>query len=164
MKQMNSHTIGVLNGSNINMLGIREPEIYGEDTLEHIMQNLKEAGKKLNIELRFFQSNHEGAMVDFIQQNVNDLDAVILNPAAFTINGYALLDTLVTLKIPYVEVHLSNIMARREWHSKTIFAQSAIGHINGFKGYVYYLGLLALKEYFDIESSKNNIVKTNTSI
>lgn len=143
------YKIGILNGPNMNMLGIREPEIYGEKSIGNIMNDMIQMANDLSVEVMYFQSNHEGEMIDFVQKNFKELDAIILNPAAFSINGYALLDTLVTLDIPYIEIHLSNIAKRGGWHSKTIFAQSAIGHISGFKGYGYCLALLAIKRYLD---------------
>jgi 3-dehydroquinate dehydratase-2 len=103
----------------------------------------------LKIELLFFQSNHEGDIVDFIQENLYLLDGVVINPAAFTKGGYSILDALTAIELPFVEVHLSNIVARGGWHAETIFAPKALGHINGFKGYVYNLGLQAIYNYLN---------------
>lgn len=144
---MIKNKIAIINGPNINMLGIREPEIYGTLTLRDIEQKVRDLGVELGVNLQFFQSNHEGNIVDFIQKNIEDIDGVVINPAAFTNVGYSILDALTTIDIPFVEVHLSNIFAREEWHSKTIFASRAIGHINGFQGNVYCLGLRAICDY-----------------
>lgn len=139
--------IAIVNGPNMNLLGIREPEVYGLRTLADIETNLKEEAKKLGLELIFFQSNHEGDIVDFIQDNLNKINGIIINPAAFTKNGYSILDALTAINIPFVEVHMSNINARESWHSESIFAAKAIGHINGFQSNGYKLALYGLEEY-----------------
>lgn len=139
--------IAVINGSNINILGIREPDVYGNITWENIEEELKELGEKLSIDLVFYQSNHEGDLVDYIQENMDSLDGVVINPAAFTKTGYSILDALTAINLPFVEVHLSNINKRGGWHKDTIFAPEAIGHINGFQADVYRLGVEGLCKY-----------------
>lgn len=139
--------IGIINGPNINILGIREPEIYGSTTWKDIEEELKKQAEKLDVELIFFQSNHEGQLVDFIQEHLIYLDGVVINPAAFTKTGYSILDALTATELPFVEVHLSNISARGGWHAETIFADRAVGHINGFQSDVYGLGLQGLYRY-----------------
>lgn len=139
--------IGIINGPNINILGIREPEIYGSTTWKDIEEELKKQAEKLDVELIFFQSNHEGQLVDFIQEHLMYLDGVVINPAAFTKTGYSILDALTATELPFVEVHLSNISARGGWHAETIFADRAVGHINGFQSDVYGLGLQGLYRY-----------------
>ena len=143
-------TIAVINGPNINILGIREPEIYGYENWKSIEEHLLELEVDLDIHLIFFQSNHEGAIVDFIQENLSSIDGVVINPAAYTKTGYAILDALTSIEIPFVEVHLTNIFLRGGWHSETIFSGKSIGHINGFRGYVYHLGILAINYYLNI--------------
>lgn len=139
--------IGIINGPNINLLGIREPEIYGMVTWEHIETCLEERAQTLGVKLIMFQSNHEGEIVDFIQEHLEHLNGVVINPAAFTKTGYAILDALTATSLPFVEVHLSNIFTRGGWHAETIFAEKAAGHINGFQSDVYELGLLGLYQY-----------------
>ncbi len=139
--------IAIVNGSNINILGIREPEIYGKETWDVIEERLEKLADELEVQLQFFQSNHEGDLVDFLQENIMSLDGVVINPAAFTSHGYSILDALTALPTPSVEVHLSKIFSREVYQKETIFAAKAIGHINGFRGYVYSLGLLAIYDY-----------------
>lgn len=139
--------IAVINGPNINILGVREPSYYGKETLSAIKLKLNRLAVELGVELVWFQSNHEGAMVDFIQENLNSIDGIVLNPAAYTKTGYAILDAITSIDIPFVEVHLSNIFARGGWHAESIFAIHAVGHVIGFKGFVYELGLRAINDY-----------------
>lgn len=147
--------VAVINGPNINILGIREPEVYGLTTWESIENALKALAKELHIDIDFFQSNHEGDIVDYIQANLFKLDGVVINPAAFTKTGYSILDALTAIDIPFIEVHLSNINARENWHSETIFASKASGHINGFQDYSYQLGLLGL---FNVLKKRRNVL------
>lgn len=139
--------VAIINGPNINILGIREKDVYGTVSWDSIESNLKQLGENLGVELIFYQSNHEGNIVDFIQENLNEIDGVVINPAAFTKEGYSILDALTAIDIPFVEVHLTNIFSRGGWHEATIFAPQAIGHINGFKENVYSFGLLAIYNY-----------------
>jgi 3-dehydroquinate dehydratase II len=148
--------IGIINGPNINMIGIREPEIYGRETWYVIEERLKNLAAKMEIELIFFQSNVEGFIVDFIQENLESLNGIIINPAAYTKNGYAILDALTAINTPFVEVHLSNIYSRGGWHSESIFAEKSIAHICGFKGFGYDLGLRGLIEYLKNKGGKYN--------
>ncbi|MEC0090213.1 type II 3-dehydroquinate dehydratase [Paenibacillus macquariensis] len=139
-----SITIAVINGPNINKLGIREPGFYGIETWNDIELRLKKLGNQLSIKLVFFQSNHEGYLVDFIQDHLSTIDGIVINPAAYTKAGYAILDAITAIDIPFVEIHLSNIYERGGWHSQSIFAEKAVGHIVGFKGYGYDLSLIAI--------------------
>lgn len=141
--------VAIINGPNINILGVREPQIYGQKNLIQIEKELENYAKKVSVSLVFFQSNHEGNIVDFIQQNMDKLDAVIINPAAFSKIGYSILDALNANGIPYIEVHLSNIVNRGHIHDESIFTQTSIGCIIGFKSYVYLLGLYAINDYFN---------------
>lgn len=147
MSKTRKEKIAVINGPNINILGIREPDVYGRVTWSKVEEEVKKLGDQLEVSLFFFQSNHEGEIVDFIQEHLDTLDGVVINPAAFTKNGYSILDALTACNLPFVEVHLSNIYARGGWHAETIFASKAVGHINGFQGKVYTLGLQALCDY-----------------
>ena len=136
--------IMVINGPNLNMLGIREKGIYGTSGLEEINQKIKSKANELSIEVEFFQSNHEGALIDKIHSCHNIFDGLIINPGAFTHYSYALRDAIASVDIPAIEVHISNIHKREEFRHKSVCAPVCQGQICGLgnKGY-----LLAL-EYF----------------
>jgi len=137
----------VINGPNLNMLGKREPAQYGTDTLESIEQALTEKGKALGCEPIFFQSNHEGGIIDFIQEKAGVSDGILINPGALTHYGYSLHDALVDSGLPVVEVHLSDINAREEWRKISVISDIAIKQISGLKTKSYLLGLEALSEH-----------------
>lgn len=144
---MNKKTIAVINGPNINILGRREPKIYGSESWDSIEKTINHIADELNLEMLFFQSNHEGDIVDYIQQNMDRISGVVINPAGLSKTGYTILDALNALPIPYVEVHLSNIVARGGWHCESIFTETAVGFVMGLKGYGYELGLRAIDNY-----------------
>lgn len=148
-------TIAVINGPNINILGTRETDIYGKNSWNNIQSKLEKEASKLECSLIFFQSNHEGDIVDFIQSNMEIFDAIIINPASFSKVGYSILDALNARPLPYVEVHLSNIVDRGGWHAESIFTNNSIGCIFGFKSYVYILGLYALNNYLEEQKNEN---------
>lgn len=135
----------LLNGANLNLLGYREPHIYGTTTLLDIENRLTQTAQKHHMELACFQSNHEGELVDFIahhgifakQKGVACYDGVIINPAAFTHTSVALRDALTALNVPFIEVHLSNIHAREPFRTHSYFSDKAVGVICGLgdKGY-----------------------------
>lgn len=137
----------VLNGPNLNMLGIREPGVYGVTTLETIEQNLGALAARLDITLAFFQSNHEGALIDRIHQAYEKEDGILINPGAFTHYSYAIRDALTAVNVPTVEVHLSNIHKREPFRHTSVIAPVVIGQIAGFSAYGYELGLLALHQH-----------------
>ena len=139
--------IAVINGPNINILGKREPDIYGVVTLKKIEDDLRMLGSSLGVDMVFYQSNHEGNIVDFIQENMDEIDGVVINPAAFTKAGYSILDALTAIDLPYVEIHISNIFARGGWHADSIFSAHAVGMISGMRDYGYSLGVLAIYNY-----------------
>ncbi len=137
----------VIHGPNLNMLGKREKSIYGEKTLQEIDALLKKEARSLNVELVTFQSNHEGALIDFIQEQSDSARGIIINPGALTHYGFSLLDALVDSKLPIIEVHLSNIYQRDEWRTRSIVAPIAQGQISGlgWRGYLAALQILAGK-------------------
>lgn len=142
----------VINGPNLNMLGKREPEHYGEQTLESIENTLSQKAPELGCELTFFQSNHEGEIIDFIQKESPSAAGILINPGALTHYGYSLRDALADSGLPVVEVHLSNIYNREHWRRHSITAGVSIGQIAGFKTDSYNLGLVALTNYIRSQS------------
>ncbi|NLN63893.1 MAG: type II 3-dehydroquinate dehydratase [Clostridiaceae bacterium] len=136
----------VINGANMNLLGKREPEIYGGETLEDLEQTIRREAEKLEweTELEFFQSNHEGEIIDMIHQAMTDkTDAIILNPGAFTHYSYAIRDAIKATGIRTVEVHMSNIHTREEFRKNSVIAPVCVGQISGF-GFSGYLAALYL--------------------
>ena len=135
----------VINGPNINMLGIREPEIYGKATYEDLLVFLRRAAGERNIDIDFFQSNHEGALVDEIQRAFFDgYDGIIINPAAYTHTSVALLDALKAVGIPAVEVHISDVTSREDFRQVSYVREACVGTVmgKGFDGYVAAMDLL----------------------
>lgn len=141
--------IAVINGPNMNMLGMREPEVYGTTNWCEIEKHLEKCALDMNYSIVFFQSNYEGEIVDYIQQHIEQIDIVIINPASLSKTGYSILDALTARHLPYIEIHLSNIAKRGGWHNDSIFTQNSIGCIFGFKSYVYTLGLYAANNYLE---------------
>ncbi len=134
----------VIHGPNLSMLGKREKSIYGEKTLDEIDGLLKKEGQALNVEVVTFQSNHEGALIDFIQEQADSTQGIIINPGALTHYGFSLLDALADSKLPVIEVHLSNIYRREEWRARSVIAPLAEGQISGlgWRGYIIALQVL----------------------
>lgn len=132
----------VLHGPNLNLLGSREPEIYGRDTLRRINDRLNAKAEAAGIRLECLQSNHEGVLVDRVQRaGAERVRFIILNPAGFTYSSIALRDALTAVRIPFVEVHLSNIHAREPWRAHSHFTAVAVGCIQGLGGLGYELAL-----------------------
>ena len=136
----------VINGPNINMLGIREPEIYGRDTYEDLIEYIKKAASQLKVEAAFFQSNHEGELVDRIQQARDDFELIIINAGALSHYSISLHDALRAVNIPVIEVHLSNIYTREEFRHQSLISPVAVGGIFGFGALSYRLAFLAACE------------------
>jgi len=137
----------VIHGPNLNMLGKRDKSIYGEKTLDQINELLNKEGQSLNVEVVTFQSNHEGALIDFIQEQTDSARGIIINPGALTHYGFSLLDALIDSKLPVMEVHLSDIYRREEWRAKSIIASIAEEQIvgAGWRGYITALQVLVNK-------------------
>ena len=133
----------VLNGPNLNLLGLREPGIYGQTTLTEIETLVRDHGKSLGVEIDFRQSNHEGALIDWIHQARETHRALVLNAGAYTHTSIALRDAIAGSGIPTIEVHLSNIHAREEFRHRSLIAPVCRGQISGFGPYSYILGLQA---------------------
>lgn len=135
----------VIHGPNLNLLGTREPGHYGLKTLADINQQLSDKGSQHDINIEAFQSNHEGEIVDKIHQAANDnIESIIINPAAFTHTSVAIRDALLATKISFIEVHLSNVHAREEFRKKSFFSDIAQGVISGFGAHSYLLALDAI--------------------
>lgn len=143
-----SYKILVLNGPNLNLTGMREPTHYGSATLDEINSALSEAAASLGIDTVFFQSNHEGDIIDYIHSAIDNFDGIILNAGAFTHYSYAIRDAIAAVKVPTVEVHMSNVHAREEFRHTSVIAPVCIGSIAGFGSFSYHLALAALIERF----------------
>jgi 3-dehydroquinate dehydratase-2 len=139
----------VLHGPNLNLLGMREPEIYGSMTLGDINAHLIELGKEFGAELKCFQSNHEGVLIDALQDAQAWADGVIFNPGGYTHTSIALRDAISALKIPVIEVHLSNVYAREKFRHVSLISGVCKGKITGFGWRSYTLGLRALAEMLE---------------
>lgn len=141
---MSNLKILVLHGPNLNLLGQREPEIYGNLTLKHVDKLLLEKGRKMGVDVDCFQSNHEGAIVDNIHQAFGNYEGIVINAGAYTHTSVAIRDALAGVNLPTVEVHLSNIYRREEFRHHSYIAPISVGQISGFGVDSYLLGLQAL--------------------
>ena len=146
-------SILVLNGPNLNMLGKREPAVYGHQTLNDINQSLTSIAERLEVSLTFFQSNHEGVLVDTIQDALNLHQGVLINPGAYTHTSVAIRDAIAAVAIPTVEVHLSNIHKREAFRQHSYIAPVAVGQICGFGADSYRIGLEGLVSYIRKDSA-----------
>lgn len=144
----------VIHGPNLNMLGIRNQKIYGSMTLSQINLLLLKKAKELGVQLKFFQSNHEGEIIDFLQNESKDSNGILINPGALTHYGYSLRDALVDTKLPVVEVHLSDIDNREEFRKIDVLSGIVIDNIKGLQEESYLLGLERLENHI-----RNNPVR-----
>jgi 3-dehydroquinate dehydratase-2 len=136
--------IAVLNGPNLNLLGQREPELYGRTSLADVEAMVRKAAAGLDVEVDWFQTNHEGEMVDAVQRLSGRADGALVNAAALTHSSLALRDALLAVRVPFVELHLSNIFAREPERRHSVIADLALGMISGFGAHSYTLALQAL--------------------
>ncbi|AIK38423.1 type II 3-dehydroquinate dehydratase [Bacillus pseudomycoides] len=136
----------LVNGPNLNRLGVREVNVYGKGTLASLEEEMKQEAEKLGVELECFQSNHEGALIDIIHEADDIYEGIILNPGAFTHYSYAIRDAIASISIPVIEVHISNIHQRESFRHESVTATVTAGQIVGFGFYGYKLALFALLE------------------
>ena len=137
----------IINGPNLNMLGIREPGIYGVETLETLCEKIKNKADELNSEVDFFQSNTEGEIINAIHSTLGKYDGAVINPGAFTHYSYAIRDAIASVNIPFIEVHISNVHKREEFRHRSVTAPVCVGQICGLgtNGYLYALEELCKK-------------------
>ena len=148
--------IKVIHGPNLNMLGIREVNIYGPMKLEDINKNMENFAKQNGFEIIFYQSNHEGDIVDAIQESLNEnVSGIIINPAALTHTSISIRDALKAVALPAIEVHISNLATREEFRKKSLISDVVIGTIGGFGPFSYHLALIAMIQVLnEIKASK----------
>lgn len=151
-------TVLVLHGPNLNLLGRREPDVYGAITLEQINERLHALAAELGVELEIFQSNVEGELIERIQEAAGTAHVIVLNPAAYTHTSVAIRDAIVAVGLPVVEVHLSNIHQREEFRRRSLISDVAVGQITGFGADSYLLGLRAAVRV--IANSRRRSLKT----
>ena len=137
----------LINGPNLNLLGTREPDIYGSKTLIDIEQDLTKAAESKKVLLEFFQSNHEGEIVDKIHDSVNSIQGILINAGAFTHTSISIRDALIGSKIPFVELHISNVFSREDFRKESFLTDKAIGIISGFGISSYSLALEGIIGY-----------------
>ncbi|TYQ13358.1 UNVERIFIED_CONTAM: 3-dehydroquinate dehydratase [Acetivibrio alkalicellulosi] len=133
----------IINGPNLNLLGTREKDIYGMETLEEIAKKVNAEAQKHNIDVSFIQTNHEGEIIDKIHEAKGNFDVIIINPAAYTHYSIAIRDAIKAVEIPTIEIHLSNVHAREEFRSKSVIAPVCVGQISGFGSFSYILAINA---------------------
>ncbi len=141
--------IVVIHGPNLNLLGVREPDIYGKLTLEEVNQRILDLAQELGIEVEIVQDNSEGALIDAIQRAGAEADGIVINPGGYTHTSVALADALKGVSLPAIEVHLSNIQAREQWRQKSMTATACLGVISGLGADSYLLALRGLVSHLE---------------
>ncbi len=136
----------ILHGPNLNLLGTREPEVYGKTTFDDLNRRLKEFARDLGMEIRIIQSNSEGQLIDAIHDAMTWADGIVINPGAYTHYSYAIRDALAAVRLPAIEVHVSNVHAREEWRRHSVVAPVCVGQIIGLGPRGYRIALEAIKE------------------
>jgi len=149
LTQHNAVKISVIHGPNLNLLGHRDPEVYGKESFDTLNQRIEEHAKANGIEAQIFQSNSEGALIDRIQESRLWADAIVINAGAYSHYSYAIRDALADTRLPTVEVHLSNVHARDEWRRHSVISEIATGIIMGFGARSYLLALTAAKNLIE---------------
>lgn len=137
----------IVNGPNINLLGTREKDIYGDTSYEKLCEELKEKAKELSLDIEIVQSNVEGELINYIQSALGNYDGIIINPGAYTHYSIAIYDAIKAVGIPTIEVHISNIYNREEYRRKSVIASACIGQISGFRTYGYIMAMMGMKNY-----------------
>ncbi|AQW83162.1 type II 3-dehydroquinate dehydratase [Campylobacter pinnipediorum] len=141
--------IMVIQGPNINMLGLRDPGMYGSMKMEDIHSQMKVVAEQYGADIEFFQSNFEGELVDKIQECLGEVDGIIINPAAYSHTSIAIRDAISAVGLPTIEVHISNIYRREEFREKSLIAPICAGHIAGFGPVGYHLAMIGMLQIFD---------------
>ncbi|AQW86332.1 3-dehydroquinate dehydratase [Campylobacter pinnipediorum subsp. caledonicus] len=141
--------IMVIQGPNINMLGVRDPGMYGSMKMEDIHSQMKVVAEQYGADIEFFQSNFEGELVDKIQECLGEVDGIIINPAAYSHTSIAIRDAISAVGLPAIEVHISNIYRREEFREKSLIAPVCAGHIAGFGPVGYHLAMIGMLQIFD---------------
>ncbi len=141
--------ISLIHGPNLNMLGVRDPDIYGKETFESVNRKIEAHAKYLGMEIRIQQSNSEGAIVDFVQDALDWANAIVINPGAYTHYSYAIRDAIGDSRLPTIEVHLSNVHAREEFRRHSVVSPVTTGQIVGFGPYGYLMALSAAKNLIE---------------
>jgi 3-dehydroquinate dehydratase-2 len=139
-----AYKVLILHGPNLNLTGFREPDVYGKKPLDDIDADIQAAAAKMNVEVRILQSNSEGVLIDTIQEHRRWADAIVINPGGLSHYSIALRDALASVRLPVVEVHLSNVHSREEFRRTSVVSPVTVGQIIGFGGYGYVLALEAL--------------------
>jgi 3-dehydroquinate dehydratase-2 len=147
---MSNVKVSLIHGPNLNLLGIRDPDVYGTDKYEAVNLKIEERAKALGVEVRIFQSNSEGAIIDRIQESRTWADALVINAGAYTHYSFAIRDALADTRMPVIEIHLSNVHAREEFRRDSVIAPIASGQIIGFGTMSYLLALDAAKDLVEM--------------
>ncbi len=139
----------IVNGPNINLLGIREKEIYGHTSYEKLCQELEKNAKEFSLDIDIVQSNIEGEIINYIQNALDKYNGIIINPGAYTHYSIAIYDAIKAVNIPTIEVHISNVYSREEYRRKSVIAPACIGQITGFGVYGYTMAIIGMKNYLE---------------